>query len=162
MPFQAVAWAWNVPDLAPIERCALLWLANKADDLGVAYRVDRRILAAFCGCESDELDGALRMLEVRQLTMSTDLDDAIWLAAPLTMEWLTDGVANGLPVPSRLKAEVIAAAEGRCFACGSTDEPHVDHIIPRSKGGSNRRENLQVLCRACNTRKSDKLGWVRS
>lgn len=33
----------------------------------------------------------------------------------------------------------------------------VDHIVPVSKGGSNDLENLQLLCRKCNGKKSDKI-----
>jgi 5-methylcytosine-specific restriction enzyme A len=50
----------------------------------------------------------------------------------------------------------------RCVACGSDDFRSftIDHIIPLSKGGTNRFDNLQTMCSPCNNRKGDKLpGW---
>jgi len=32
---------------------------------------------------------------------------------------------------------------------------HLDHVIPRSQGGSNTAENLVVSCCSCNGRKQD-------
>lgn len=41
-----------------------------------------------------------------------------------------------------------------CLACGAKNVLTVDHVIPLSKGGSNGVENLQPLCRSCNSKKS--------
>jgi len=42
----------------------------------------------------------------------------------------------------------------RCTYCGSEEGPfEVDHIVPRSRGGSNCPSNLTVACRPCNISK---------
>ena len=44
---------------------------------------------------------------------------------------------------------------GHCQMCGSTLQLHVDHKIPRAKGGGDTMENLWLLCAGCNLSKSD-------
>lgn len=51
---------------------------------------------------------------------------------------------------------ILVRQGGICASCGSDQRLEVDHIVPISKGGSNWPENLQVLCRGCNARKSSK------
>lgn len=49
---------------------------------------------------------------------------------------------------------------GRCGHCGhklTDDNTTVDHIIPLSKGGINKEENLICLCKECNLEKADML-----
>lgn len=41
---------------------------------------------------------------------------------------------------------------GRCAFCRMPTK-EIDHGIPMSRGGPNRRDNLQLCCRACNLRK---------
>ena len=42
----------------------------------------------------------------------------------------------------------------RCAYCGATDIPlEIEHIVPKSRGGSNRVSNLTLACNACNTEK---------
>lgn len=53
----------------------------------------------------------------------------------------------------RTRESVFAADDFRCRYCGSTEDLTVDHIIPRTFGGTNKRENLQTLCRSCNLEK---------
>jgi hypothetical protein len=43
---------------------------------------------------------------------------------------------------------------GECAKCGATGVPlEVDHIWPKSKGGTNETSNVQLLCRKCNASK---------
>ena len=51
---------------------------------------------------------------------------------------------------------VLKRAKYRCELCGAHEEQialHVDHIVPRSKGGLDGLSNLQALCMTCNTNK---------
>lgn len=46
----------------------------------------------------------------------------------------------------------------RCCYCGkelSFEESSIDHVVPRSKGGSNGDENLVLSCEPCNSAKGD-------
>lgn len=42
---------------------------------------------------------------------------------------------------------------GACVYCGSADHPTLDHIVPRSRGGLDKPENLTLACRSCNSKK---------
>lgn len=45
----------------------------------------------------------------------------------------------------------------RCAYCGATGVPlQVEHIIPKSRGGSDRVSNLTLACRQCNERKANR------
>ena len=51
---------------------------------------------------------------------------------------------------------VLKRAKYRCELCGAHEKQialYVDHIIPRSKGGSDDLSNYQALCMTCNTNK---------
>lgn len=49
----------------------------------------------------------------------------------------------------------LAMAGGRCVMCGSEKNITRDHIIPLAAGGSDSIDNIQPLCRSCNTRKAN-------
>ncbi len=51
---------------------------------------------------------------------------------------------------------VFARDNHRCQYCGATAE-NIDHVVPRSKGGSHTWENVVASCRPCNMRKEDHL-----
>lgn len=61
----------------------------------------------------------------------------------------------------KLKKELMKDSDGKCFYCkkqmkkGVWNEQHdddmtVDHLIPKSQGGEDTKENLVICCRNCN------------
>jgi hypothetical protein len=52
--------------------------------------------------------------------------------------------------------DILRAHNYSCAICGSTEDISIDHIIPLSKGGTNTADNIQPLCRSCNSRKGNR------
>lgn len=61
-------------------------------------------------------------------------------------------------ISEKVKDAVWNRDGGKCVHCGSNEKLEFDHIIPHSKGGSNTKRNIQLLCEICNRQKSDKIG----
>jgi HNH endonuclease len=57
-------------------------------------------------------------------------------------------------IPSWVKEFVHLRDKGRCVHCNSNENIHFDHVIPFSMGGSNDKENIQILCSTHNLEKS--------
>lgn len=59
-----------------------------------------------------------------------------------------------------IRWQVFQRDDFKCVACGLSQKDgailHVDHIVPRSKGGSDTLDNYQTLCQTCNIGKSNK------
>jgi len=51
------------------------------------------------------------------------------------------------------RKRVLLRDKGRCVKCGSKKNLEIDHVVPLARSGSNRLENLQLLCRDCNRMK---------
>lgn len=56
-------------------------------------------------------------------------------------------------IPKRLRLAVFARDGHECLHCGATEDLSCDHVVPESRGGATTLDNLQVLCRPCNSRK---------
>lgn len=84
---------------------------------------------------------------------------AEWVAAAALTDLYGDdpvplpGSYKKATIPARLRLLVFERDEYACRSCGDTRRLTVDHIKPESRGGPTRLDNLQTLCRSCNSRK---------
>lgn len=74
---------------------------------------------------------------------------------------------NGIPDGSITLEKLFVRDGGRCRMCGllmtfdcdpnSDAYPSIDHIVPLSRGGLHQWPNVQLMCRGCNSDKTDRL-----
>ncbi len=61
------------------------------------------------------------------------------------------------------RARLLKKNGSRCYLCHKNflaNQLTLDHLKPRSRGGSNKLENLRLACFSCNNRRSDRLERV--
>lgn len=56
-----------------------------------------------------------------------------------------------------LSRRVMERDKYRCINCGTHIDLCCDHVLPESKGGKTTFENLQTMCRSCNSRKGNRI-----
>jgi hypothetical protein len=64
--------------------------------------------------------------------------------------------AKKSPIPIRIRIAVWRRDGFSCRHCGSENNLTIDHIFPESKGGPAALDNLQTLCKSCNSRKGNR------
>lgn len=57
---------------------------------------------------------------------------------------------SGVNIPKTIRAFVFERDGYACVRCGREDSLHIDHIFPRSIGGTHAATNLRILCESCN------------
>lgn len=60
---------------------------------------------------------------------------------------------NKAVIPHCLRWQVWERDNFTCGHCGSRKNLSIDHVQPESKGGTLELDNLQTLCKPCNSRK---------
>lgn len=69
---------------------------------------------------------------------------------------LRGGQVRRALIPDAIRAAVLERDGHACRHCRSTEDLALDHVYPWSLGGPDTADNLQVLCRPCNSRKGDR------
>jgi hypothetical protein len=59
-------------------------------------------------------------------------------------------------IPPALRMAVLRRDGFRCVVCDATEDLTADHVIPEAQGGETTFENLQAMCRPCNSAKGDR------
>lgn len=113
-------------------------------------------LVMFAAKELDEINPA-RIAAMCRITEAETERHLLWLAQQGHIR--VDGRRPGDyrdPIPDELRQEIYERDEFTCLHCGTGENLSIDHIHPVVLGGTNDRENLQTLCRPCNSRKGDR------
>ena len=103
-------------------------------------------LVDFDHLSRDEIDELIKICKERLQNFVKDRGDRPW----------SHRSRSGPYIPSNSKIQILKNSGGRCELCGISAHERfleVDHIIPRSRGGSNDLSNLQALCYKCNSAK---------
>ena len=130
------------------------------------------VLDPFCGCATacvaaeklgrkwvgiDISEKAVELVNMRLREFMGDLFHSRLVTARTDIPRRTDIEA---PIPYRKQKHVLfGRQEGRCGGCKTEflfKIMEVDHVVPRSRGGSDHPENLQLLCPNCNRIKGDR------
>jgi hypothetical protein len=99
-------------------------------------------------------EGIIRVNEQDPITYAI-LDAAIGFANQTRLAKLDD--ASSRHIPREVRQRVWQRYGGRCAECGAAQYLEFDHVVPVAKGGSNSDANVQLLCRNCNLKKSDRI-----
>lgn len=87
--------------------------------------------------------------EIRSPSVSVPMPDVVRLTRFVKVPYRAR-----IPLNTR---NVLARDRHRCAYCDKRRGATMDHIVPRSRGGAHRWENVVASCRKCNNTKDDKL-----
>lgn len=60
---------------------------------------------------------------------------------------------SGRTVSEKLTRTIFQLYDNKCFACGKSNNLHIDHVLPRALGGTAAFRHLQPLCELCGQKK---------
>ncbi len=134
------------------------------------------VIDPFCGCATTLVAAELRGREWVGIDLSEKAAELVQLRAVKEREigglfritHRTDQprrTDQGKLVPYRTHRQTLFGKQkGHCTGCRFAfpfHSFHIDHIVPRSKGGTDHPDNLQLLCGACNSLKGDRpMEWL--
>lgn len=134
--------------------------ARSADHLTGVSRASQADVAAMFAASRNTvrhaLDRLIRLGYVEEVRENGHLTGYRLLPPPPVPAWALEPFCSPYrkqKIPRGLATRVMERDLYRCRHCGTHKDLAVDHIHPESLGGTLDFENLQTLCRPCNSRK---------
>ena len=169
---------WDIPIIAPTAEERTGWPTQKP--LALLERIIKAssnpgdlVFDPFCGCATtliaaEKLDREWVGIDIAERAKveikKRMLKLAIWkgihireLQRSVVSLWRSE--LGELKPPRTHKNWLYGEQSGHCEGCGKHFEKRhldVDHYVPKAKGGTDHRSNLQLLCSACNRMKGDR------
>jgi hypothetical protein len=114
-----------------------------------------RLVNKRCADESKRLLAELRSLHEFHQRATTELNALREERLRLMMRQYKHrrSIANYHISKFEIREMVFYRSGNRCIICGTKNKLTVDHIIPVVHGGTDDLDNLQALCKSCNSRK---------
>lgn len=152
----------SVGKLSDLSICSALREAARKSDFS---EEDGKLLdsahgiKAALGCRISDKMNSLAGLTHRYNKISEELKNlrnayAAWLLSQYSERRKQ---ANYAISNRELRLIVMARDKWRCLDCSAVENLTVDHIVPVILGGTDELENLQTLCRKCNSKKGKKV-----
>lgn len=107
----------------------------------------------FCYCDMCEVDDGRQTYHWEEKDFDL-CQECIKKLAQLEVN--TDVVIMRARISEEMRNRIYARDGYKCLKCGSKDRLCLDHIKPFVNGGETTEENLQTLCRSCNSKKGAK------
>ncbi len=164
----------RLAECQPLARLLFAGLWTIADREGRLEDRPRRIKAETLPYDDCDVDALLDELQCAGFVVRYQSGESSYIAVPTWQEHQQPHYKEALsiipPPPGSTPDSYKATPVGReqrdriferdgyhCRSCSSKTDLSIDHVIPRSMGGDSSDDNLQVLCRKCNSAKNNRM-----
>ena len=155
MSVERLADAFDIEDIAPAAKLAMIYIANNSSTLTRQTELYLEDLAEFACVTEQTARGLLEDLVLKGYLSGWSEFEGwcdIWL-----VDWIEEEIKPARAIPKDVRGRIVQR-DRVCIYCSCDEGPyHIDHIVPRSRGGSNKEHNLGLACATCNISKRDML-----
>ncbi len=131
------------------------FLGMSHEEIYANYKKNYRKLKVCSACKKDK--------PPEEFPISLSMETGLHNTCKACSKSYTESVGNRWAIYSPDGHEVINIKDGdSCQECGSKKNLHKDHIWPISKGGTDNKENIQILCGPHNLSKSATIVGIKS